>query len=120
VLEQKLDEYEGAQAKLLHNCYVLKKLPEKAAEKVPAGLEADIASMHAELRAIDETADIPPRIVAMTVGELAQWWKERTLPEQRRVLKTEMERVVIKPAKRRGGNMFDTERVELVSVPKAA
>jgi len=57
--------------------------------------------------------------MAMKLGDLDAWWEDRTIPEQRRILRQHIDRVVIHPAKRRGGNVFDPDRVEIIETTTA-
>ena len=62
-------------------------------------------------RALDEAAG------ALRPGsrhDLQAWWDGATVEEQRAALRAALGRVIVHPARTRGGNRFDTSRVELV------
>ncbi|HSH60271.1 MAG TPA: recombinase family protein [Acidimicrobiales bacterium] len=70
-----------------------------------------MAETEAALVALDqppEAVDIPRRY-----DELVAWWETAEVPERRRVLALYVREVVILPARQRGGNRFQDERVEI-------
>lgn len=55
-----------------------------------------------------------PQFVGMKVGEIDAWWEGSRLEEQRALIRSVAEKVIVHPAKHRGGNVFDRERIEIV------
>jgi hypothetical protein len=60
------------------------------------------------------SADHAVALLAMTLGEIDQWWENEPMSAQRALLRSAIEKVVLHPAKQRGGNVFDPSRVEIV------
>lgn len=77
-----------------------------------SALAERISATEAELSRLDgtpEAVDVPS-----THEELSAWWRSAAVVDRRKVLAVNVERVVLNPARHRGGNRFDPNRVEIV------
>jgi hypothetical protein len=111
-----LTETEASMSRLTRNQYVDHdpQLPDEVfAATVNELTERLDALRHAKRSAEDAVAQ---RTTALRPGsreDVETWWKDASLVEQRAALQQTIYKVVIQPAKHRGGNKFDTDRVEI-------
>ena len=105
---------EASIARLARDHYVTGRLPEDVFASTHDELSATLEALQrAESAATDELSLRTAVLVPGNRGDIEKWWSEASLPEQREALKRAIRRVVIAPAKVRGGNVFDTSRVKV-------
>ena len=63
-----------------------------------------------------QSASIRPRFVGMKLGDVEHWWDTAPIEERRALARSVIDKVMIRPAVRRGGNVFDESRVQIVPV----
>jgi site-specific DNA recombinase len=52
-------------------------------------------------------------LAAMSLGDIEKWWETEPISAQRALARSVIEKVVLHPAKQRGGNVFDPSRIEI-------
>jgi hypothetical protein len=94
--------------------YVTRTIGEDEFVAARQGVMASLADLEPRLAVMQQAAatasGLPP---AGDRDALQAWWDAADLPERRAALRAALTEVRVNPARHRGGNVFDTSRVEL-------
>jgi DNA invertase Pin-like site-specific DNA recombinase len=113
-LHQLLADDRKALAELVRERFVNRTIGDDAFVPARVALEERIATTEQALVVIEQRRE-RSAIGSLPLGDrdaLEVWWDKASMEERRHLLAKTLHRVVIHPAKRRGGNVFDTNRVE--------
>jgi len=107
-------ETEARLKKIAHDHYVSGKL----SEDVFVSLYDEMTSSLKALRAFESALESERHELsdALPPGDpvaLSSWWEAASLEDRREALSKAISKITVHPAKRRGGNQFDTSRVEI-------
>ena len=107
-------ETESSMARLARDHYIGGRLPEDVFFALHDELSVKLETLRRERAAREDLlalrkTDIQPG----SREDIEEWWAQAPLSEQRAALQQAIFAVTIQPAKVRGGNKFDTGRVEL-------
>ena len=94
---------------LVNERYVARTISEEHYAKARTALEARITDTQATIERLSRpqpTIDLSPEHIART-------WTEFTIDERRDLMKAEIDKVLVHPAARKGGNKFDANRVQV-------
>lgn len=114
-LEQVIAEDERGLSDLTMARFVHRTLTDKAFEDAQAVLNHRLSENRVRLDDLRRREE--EQAGALLPGDrdaLQAWWDDADLDDRRAALRAALHKVVVKPAKRRGGNRFDESRVELV------
>lgn len=120
--EAKLDEIESAkrsQSELVDARFVDRTVTAEDYERVFLTLQEEMDRAHADLARLDAAQSSPNRDWDWLHGDFEQMWDASSVLARRDLLKTFIDRVVVAPARQRGGNQFDPDRVEIIWQPGA-
>lgn len=114
-LEQRMAEDDRSLTELTMARFVQRTLPPAAFEAAQAELNQRRSETEARLAELRRTeADKAGALRPGDRDALQTWWDEANLDDRRAALRAALHKVVVNPAKHRGGNRFDESRVELV------
>jgi hypothetical protein len=99
---------------LTHDRYVVGKVDESAYDAAYATLSAALDSARSARDSILTAAPKAPPLPVGDVEALADWWGEADNQERRKALAAAIEGVLVNPVVRRGGRIFDANRVIIV------
>jgi DNA invertase Pin-like site-specific DNA recombinase len=110
-LEQEIEKDQQALVNLTNDYYVERRLTD--AEFWPAR-EAIRVRLEGNQRQLAMLGDVAvDQLRPGNTDDLIGWWEGLTLPEQRAVILANISKIRIMPAKHRGGNKYDTDRVHI-------
>jgi DNA invertase Pin-like site-specific DNA recombinase len=113
-IEADIVETEARLSRLARDHYIDGRLPENIFRSTNDELTESLAVLRRSRTTAVEEESL--RKVALRPGnreDIEEWWESATLMERREALGRAIYKVVIHPAKVRGGNKFDTSRVEI-------
>ncbi len=113
-LRRLLDEDEAALAELVHERFVRRTIRPADYEAARTALDDRIAGARQTLDAVE--AKRREARLDLPLGDreaLDGWWESATVEERREVVARSVAQVIVNPAKHRGGNRFDTGRIDL-------
>ncbi len=114
-IEADIVETEASLRRLARDHYIDGRLPEDTFRSTNDELTERLAGLTRSKTSAEEEESL--RQVALRPGnreDIEAWWEKASLPERREALGRAIHKVVIHPAKVRGGNKFDTSRVEIM------
>lgn len=104
-LEDRLD-------KLEHEYFVEELLSKPRFLKLRSELKDRIAEVTSQLESTGQVRAVGRMPVGL--GDLRAWWLTASVEDRRKVLALVIDRIVVHPVSKRGGNVFDEERVEVM------
>jgi hypothetical protein len=111
-LEQLIDEDATALRELTHERFVSRTVAPDAYEPARQALQDRLDQNQDALDHLQRRIDETKRSLRLgNRDDLNAWWETATIEEQRATLARVFSKVMIMPAKHRGGNKFDTGRV---------
>ena len=110
-MQKDLSMYESRREELVSARYVERSIDEEDFKKAKEALDERIMNLRA---AIDRVSSARTGVAAMHLRDIDRWWTEASLRDQRALVHWHIERIVIHPARHRGGNVFDPDRVEII------
>ncbi len=111
-LERLVEEDQRALVELAAARFVHRSLSAEEYGPTRDALQERLAATQAALEQAQREAELAAG--GLEPGDQAGWWETASLEDRRAALRAALERVEVHPAKRRGGNRFDSSRVRLV------
>ena len=112
-LQQTLADDEASISQLTHDRYVARVIDDASYRSALAELNERIASNRDQADSMTRQRDALGLVPLRDRESLLAWWDAATIEDQRAALAQSLYRVTVNPAQVRGGNKFDTERIEL-------
>jgi site-specific DNA recombinase len=114
-LRAALAQDEEKLAQLIEDVYVHGRFTADQGRSALDQLNARIEAIRDRIDAIDRQATTlrPLRLSLGNRAHLQAWWDEATIEDRRASLAEAINKVVVNPAKQRGGNQFDASRVDI-------
>jgi DNA invertase Pin-like site-specific DNA recombinase len=100
---------------LVQERFVRRAIDRDAYTRASDALNSRIEAIEEEIVALTNrhAALVPFRPTRGNRDDLESWWDQSSIEERRSVLRETIYRIIIHPAKHRGGNRFDPDRVEI-------
>jgi hypothetical protein len=113
-IEADIEEIESSLSRLARDHYIDGRLPEGVFRSTHDELSHRLEDLRRSKTSAEEEASL--RALSIRPGsreDIEVWWDQASLPDRRDALSRAIHKVVIHPAKVRGGNRFDSDRVEI-------